>query len=365
MDFPERVLTGPVALRFFESSDASRVQELAAEWDVARSTAAIPHPYLDGMAAAWIAGHADARLRGTELPYAITRADDGVLVGSLGLRPSADEHGHFGYWIGKPHWGAGYATAATRAAITLLFACTDLDLLWAIHLADNRGSQRVMEKCAMRFLRRETYEHRGETREFAVRGITRAVWEGLADPPSYRRFTTVTARLTLEILTPAHAPLLIAGFSDPALYAWIDQEAPDLARLTSRFERICDPRAGNGQLWLNWALRRHDDGGEYVGLVEATVHPDRQADIAYFIFAAHQRMGYAREACRAMIGHLAADYGVDTIRLCTDTRNVASQRLAESLGFTRTGPPEDAGTLRGAPALDYRYVYRPGPGFRA
>lgn len=361
MDFPERVQTGPVALRHFAPTDAPRVQQLAGDWDVARSTAAIPHPYPDGMAAAWIAGHADARRQGTELPYAITRADDGLLVGSLGLRPSANEHGHFGYWIGKPHWGAGYATAATRAAITLLFAGTDLDLLWAVHLTDNHGSRRVMEKCGMRMLRRETRSHRGDEREFDVRGVTRAVWEGLVDPLSYHPFTTTTARLALEILTPAHAPRLIAGLSDPGLYAWIDQEAPDLAYLTARFARICNPQAANGQLWLNWALRRRDGDGAYVGLVEATVHPDRQADIAYFIFAAHQRKGYAREACRAMIDHLVADYGIGTIHIGTDTRNVASQQLAEALGFRRNGPPQDAGTLRGLPARDYRYVYRLDP----
>lgn len=360
MDFPERVQAGSVALRHFVPSDAPRVQLLAGDWDVAKSTAALPHPYLDGMAEAWIAGHAEGRSRGTELPYAITRVDDGALVGSLGLRPTANEHGHFGYWIGKPYWGAGHATAATRAAIALLFARTDLDLLWAIHLAENRGSWRVMEKSGMRVLRRQTHVHRGEAREFYVRGITRAVWEGLTDPLLYRPFTASTARLVLEILTPAHAPLLAAGLSDPALYAWIDQEPPDLAFLTARFARICTPQAPNGQLWLNWAVRRLD--GEYVGLIEATVHPDRQADIAYFIFAAQQRSGYACEACRAMIGHLVADYGVHAIHISTDTHNVASQRLAEALGFAHDGPPQDAGTLRGAPALDYRYTYRPGTG---
>ena len=129
------------------------------------------------MAEVWIGGHETARAHGEEFAYAITRANDGVLVGALGVRPHANEHGHFGYWVGKAYWGCGYATAATRVAIALLFARTDLDALWAVHLADNAGSALVMDKCGMTMLRQETRDHRGEPRDHLVRGITREAWE--------------------------------------------------------------------------------------------------------------------------------------------------------------------------------------------
>lgn len=183
MELPERVLTGPVVLRHFTQSDAPRVRELAGDWEVAKTTAALPHPYRQALADDWISGHDEARNRGTDFPYAVTRVHDGALVGSLGLRPLANEHGHFGYWIGRPHWGLGYATVATRAAIALLYAHTDAEALWAVHLADNHGSSRVMEKCGMRVLRREARSHRGEPRDFLVRGITRDEWDRLADRP--------------------------------------------------------------------------------------------------------------------------------------------------------------------------------------
>jgi len=179
--FPEHVLTTPVALRPFVPGDALLVRLLADDWDVARTTAALPHPYLEGMAEAWIAGHAQARERGEEFAYAITRADDGLLVGALGLRPNANQHGHFGYWVGKEHWGRGFATAATRSAIDLLFAGTELDTVWAVHLADNLGSARVMDHCGMRVLRNERRNHRGDVRAFLVRGITREAWDGARD----------------------------------------------------------------------------------------------------------------------------------------------------------------------------------------
>ncbi len=177
MEFPERVLAGPIVLRHFTLEDAPRVFEFASDRDLAKMTAQMPHPYLPGMAEEWIRGHVKGRATGGEHPFAITRTGDGALVGSLGLRPDPGEHGHFGYWVGKPHSGAGYATAATRAAIATLFRYADLDALWATHLVDNIASGRVMEKCALRVLRRELHLHRGTEREFYVRGITRNEWE--------------------------------------------------------------------------------------------------------------------------------------------------------------------------------------------
>ena len=75
--------------------------------------------------------------------------------------------------------GEGCATAATRAAIAILFARTDLDAVWAVHLVDNVASARVMEKCGLRVLREEERTHRGQPRAFHVRGIARAAWDAL------------------------------------------------------------------------------------------------------------------------------------------------------------------------------------------
>ena len=171
----------------------------------------------------------------------------------------------------------------------------------------------------------------------------------------YVPFAAETPRLALEILTPAHAPLLIAGLRDPVLYTWLDRSPPDLAALTLRFRKICRRPAPDGQLWLNWALRWRNDG-RYVGLAEATVYPNRDANIAYFVFADEQGKGIAAEATAAVIAHLGRDCGVGRFIITADTRNVASQRVAEKLGFARAADPEPAGTLRGKPVLDYRYT---------
>ena len=97
-----------------------------------------------------------------------------------------------------------------------------------------------------------------------------------------------------------------------------------------------------------------------MGVAEATVYPNLEANLAYFVFATEQGQGIAAEATAAVIAHLKRDCGVRTFIITADTRNVASQRVAEKLGFVRAADPEPAGTLRGEPVLDFRYTLRAG-----
>lgn len=77
-------------------------------------------------------------------PSAITRtvvAGERV-VGSIGSREVEGER-DVGFWIGRDHWGNGYATATLRALL-------DIDLhrpLYAHVVDHNIGSRRVLEKC--------------------------------------------------------------------------------------------------------------------------------------------------------------------------------------------------------------------------
>jgi RimJ/RimL family protein N-acetyltransferase len=66
---------------------------------------------------------------------------DGRVVGSIGSW-NADGERDVGYWIGKEHWGNGYATAALRAFL----AIDPVRPLWAHVVDHNIGSQRVVER---------------------------------------------------------------------------------------------------------------------------------------------------------------------------------------------------------------------------
>ncbi len=174
---PERITSLPIRLRLFTLNDAPRVQLLAGDFAVAETTALVPHPYRSGMAEEWISTHQRERERGGSFVYAITQAEDDVLVGAIDARPAADERENFGFWIGAPYWGRGYATSAARAVVALMFSYLDCDQVTASHLVRNPASGRVMEKCGLSLVQTVMREHRGRQEPFCIRGITRDAWE--------------------------------------------------------------------------------------------------------------------------------------------------------------------------------------------
>ena len=68
------------------------------------------------------------------------------VVGSISSWDAEGER-EVGYWIGRDHWGKGYATAALRAFV----AVDTTRPLW-VHVAEhNVGSQLVAERCGFTF----------------------------------------------------------------------------------------------------------------------------------------------------------------------------------------------------------------------
>ncbi len=158
----------------------------------------------------------------------------------------------------------------------------------------------------------------------------------------------------LEPLAPRHAAVMFGGMSDTELFLWIDDVPPPTATaLERRYARVTAPDAGAPDRWLNWALRLRDSD-DYAGRVEVTLHPDGTANLAYFTFTRFMRRGLAREACAAVLDALRNDYGAREVIATMDTRNSASRRLVESLGFVRD-PGTEPSSLKGIATEDYRY----------
>jgi RimJ/RimL family protein N-acetyltransferase len=146
-----RIKATRLLLRPFTLADAKEVQRLAGDRDIAATTAAIPHPYDDGVAEQWIAMHQQRFEEGTWLNLAITRDPDGALVGALGLRLELEhDRAELGYWIGKPYWGQGYATEAARALVEYGFERLGLHRIYAYHFSSNPASGKVLQKIGMR-----------------------------------------------------------------------------------------------------------------------------------------------------------------------------------------------------------------------
>jgi RimJ/RimL family protein N-acetyltransferase len=143
--------TERLLLRPFVLADASDVQRLAGEWEVAKTTLLVPHPYPAGAAEAWISTHPQGWASGRSLTWALTGRVDGTLVGAMGLVVEpAHARGDLGYWIGRPHWGQGLATEAARAVVAFGFEGLGLHRIQATHMTSNPASGRVMEKLGMR-----------------------------------------------------------------------------------------------------------------------------------------------------------------------------------------------------------------------
>ena len=138
-------------LRRFISQDAPTVQALAGDAAVADTTLNIAHPYPPGAAAQWIATH-DAEFEGKlGAIFAVTAQGIGTLVGAISVgMNAAHRHGEIGYWIGRPFWGRGYATAALRLLVAHCFSRLGLHRVFAHHMARNPASGRVMEKAGLR-----------------------------------------------------------------------------------------------------------------------------------------------------------------------------------------------------------------------
>jgi RimJ/RimL family protein N-acetyltransferase len=169
--------TERLILRPFVPADAPEVQRLAGDPLIASTTLSIPHPYPDGAAEQWIAGHAGKFAGGEEVQFAVTRRAGGTLLGAIGLTGISNWHQHaeMGYWIGRAFWGQGYATEAARALLAYAFGQRKLNRVHACHFTRNPASGRVMQKIGMQYegRQREHVKKEGLFEDCELYGILR------------------------------------------------------------------------------------------------------------------------------------------------------------------------------------------------
>jgi RimJ/RimL family protein N-acetyltransferase len=148
--------------------------------------------------------------------------------------------------------------------------------------------------------------------------------------------TIVAEGMTLEPQVASHAPAMFELLSDDAIYEYENEPPASLDALRSRFERLESRRSPDGsQQWLNWVIRlRSGDGsGDLAGYVQATVHADGRAAVAYVLGSRYWGRGIATEAVRLMMGELAAQHGATRFIAILKSVNKRSYRLLERLGF--------------------------------
>jgi len=136
--------TGRLLLRPPKAADISQFVPLLNEFEVSKNLSRVPHPYTEDDGCAFITWSRHAWSTREDLAFAILRQANGTYIGVCGVHPSRGWK--FGYWLGKPFWGCGYATEAAGRLVRFAFEELGAEELHAAWFSDNPASGRVLEK---------------------------------------------------------------------------------------------------------------------------------------------------------------------------------------------------------------------------
>lgn len=164
-----------------------------------------------------------------------------------------------------------------------------------------------------------------------------------------------TERLRIEPLRSAHAGLVLSSLQDPAIYTYLPTDPPTAESLQRSYDFWEGGRSPDGEeRWLNWVAFLGDSMTP-VGTFQATLPTREAGSIAYVVFPAFWRQGYAREMAARVITHLFQTYDNPSLFAEIDTRNLGSIRLVESLGLKRIATTHGADFFKGASSDEYKY----------
>jgi ribosomal-protein-alanine N-acetyltransferase len=130
------------------------IQELASDPAIG-ATSFVPYPYPPDGAEVLFQRATEGRQNGSLYSFAVVQ--EGGCVGVMSLMGvDSDGHAELGYWIGKPYWGQGLATAAGRLILGFGFQELGLQRVTAGCLQWNPASVRVLEKLGFRLTHTRT-----------------------------------------------------------------------------------------------------------------------------------------------------------------------------------------------------------------
>jgi RimJ/RimL family protein N-acetyltransferase len=147
--------TRRLILRPLTKADLPDLVAGVGNFNVARMTARIPHPYTMADAEAFLAVCETPAAATLRLVMALADAPQRV-VGAIGYEPVAEPATlELGFWLAEPLWGRGLVTEGAAAVVDHAFRTTEAERLIARYRNDNPASGRVQEKLG--------FVHRGPT----------------------------------------------------------------------------------------------------------------------------------------------------------------------------------------------------------
>ncbi len=159
-----RIETERLILRPLRSGDAVWIADRINDFEIARMTTRVPHPFALSDAERFLAGLEPERDRAFMIdhrsfgPIGVLGFHEGPTCASPSGAALSPE---IGYWLARTFWGRGFATEALLAALPWAAASWGRRAVAAGHFADNPASGRVLEKAG--------FLHTGEVqRRFSV-----------------------------------------------------------------------------------------------------------------------------------------------------------------------------------------------------
>ena len=154
--------------------------------------------------------------------------------------------------------------------------------------------------------------------------------------------TIATPRLLLRPLEDGDAERIWPYVSDPETSQYMSWDPHDSIEVTRAFIADVRRRASEGTTKA-WIVADAQNG-EVVGLVSliAILRKHRaltynKAELAYWIGRPFRGRGYATEATRAVLGHAFGSMSLNKVTVAHASKNDASRKLIERLGFRRIG----------------------------
>ena len=253
----ERLRLRPLVL-----TDAGAVERLAGDWEVARYTGSIPHPYPAGGATGWIRETWGEGAAGHKLVAAIERRQDSVFLGCIELDLTQDQRAReeriaaLGYWVGRPYWGMGFTAEAAKALIEHGFLRLGLTRIEAAAVPANRRSIRVQEKLGF------TYIGESEDPAPARGGAQRVELRALRRPARRRLLVSAVALVDVDgrvLLARRPAGKPMAGLWEFPGGKVREDETPEGALIRELREELAIDVAESCLAPLTFASHRYPD----------------------------------------------------------------------------------------------------------
>jgi [ribosomal protein S5]-alanine N-acetyltransferase len=289
--------------------------------------------------------------------FAIIDLANGSFCGTVDIRPQESGAAEVGYGLGPAARGRGVMTRALRLAIDWAF--TDplegglgLQVLrWKAHVG-NYASRRVAWRVGFRVegTVRRLCAQRGELRDAWIGTLLR---EDTREPvtPWFDVPTLHGERVVLRRWRESDATALLESLNDPAIRRWMGvRPATYTEEAAQEFIQQRELEHANATA-LNFAGALSENGAA-LGSFFLTGRPvvSDTAEVGYWLHPQWRARGLATEAVRLLVRHAFnpvedGGLGLRRLTLTAATDNIASQRVAEKVGFVRGGTQRAATRL--------------------